>query len=95
MKQPEKDAGTLAATIERLQEFRLPRMKRILERVNNGEQLSDVDFDFLKRVHQDSRGRYELIKRNPDYMGIVSGVIDLYGEILTKGLQNERAALKK
>jgi hypothetical protein len=95
MEQSEQDAGTLAALIERLQQFRLPRMRRILERVNNGEPLSDADFAFLKKVYTDSRGNQGLIRRNPEYMRIVSGVIDLYGEIITKSLENERALSEK
>ncbi len=90
MKQSEKDAGTIAALMLRLTENRLPRAKRILERVNDGETLSDSDIRFLKRVYQDSRSSQALIKRHPEYNNLVASFIDLYTEIITRGLENEK-----
>ena len=91
MEQSEKDAGTIAALMLRMQESRLPRAKRMLEKVNGGEKLSDSDIGFLKRVYQDTRADQSLIKRHPEYHDLVAGFIDLYTEIITRGLENEQS----
>ncbi|MFC1689958.1 hypothetical protein ACFL07_09945 [Pseudomonadota bacterium] len=92
MDQDKKDAGTIAALMIRMQEYRLPRAKRMLERVDSGEKLSDSDIAFLNRVYEDSRNTESLIKRNPEYNDLVVRFIDLYTEIVTKGVENEKSA---
>jgi hypothetical protein len=91
MDQSEKDAGTIAALMLRLEETRLPRAQRLLEKVNAGEKLEDLDIYFLKRVYKDSRSTQALLARNPKYMTLVSKFTDLYTEIITKGLENEKS----
>lgn len=90
MDQKTEDAGTIAALMIRLKESRLPRAKRLLERVNEGETLSNEDISFLKRVYNDSRSTQPLITRHPEYHSLVVRSIDLYTEIITKGLENEK-----
>ena len=75
----------------RFRESRLPRAQRMLERVNGGEKLSDSDIEFLKKVYKDSRNTQPLVKRHPEYHQLVAGFIDLYTEIINKGLENEKA----
>ncbi|MDH3902070.1 MAG: hypothetical protein OEU84_04305 [Xanthomonadales bacterium] len=91
MEQSKKDAGTIAALMIRLKETRLPRAKLLLDKVNGGDQLSDSDIRFLKRVYEDSRSNHALVTRNPEYHGLITQFIDLYTEITTKGLENERS----
>ena len=91
MDQSTKDAGTIAALMMRFRESRLPRAQRMLERVNSGEKLSDSDIEFLKKVYKDSRNTQPLVKRHPEYHQLVAGFIDLYTEIINKGLENEKA----
>ena len=91
MDQSEKDAGTISALMLRFKKTRLPRAKRLLEKVNGGEILSDGDIRFLKRVYEDSRSQQSLVKRNPEYQGLITRFIDLYTEIVEKGLENEKA----
>jgi len=90
MKKSDIDAGTIAALMLRFEEYRLPRAKRLLEKVNGGDVLSDEDIQFLKRVYRDSRANEQLVQRNPGYLGLVSSFISLYSEIITKGLENEK-----
>ena len=75
----------------RMKEYRLPRAKRMLARVNAGEKLRDSDIEFLKRVYNDSRNNQPLVARHPEYHKLISQAIDLYTEIIAKGLDNERA----
>ncbi len=90
MDQTSKDAGTIAALMQRFQTYRLPRMKRLQEKVECGDTLSDEDIAFLERVQKDSKNNYQLVKRNPAYHGLVSKALDLYTEIVAKGLENEK-----
>ena len=91
MDQSEKDAGAITALMIRLTEYRLPRAKRLLEKVNGGDRLSDGDIGFLKRVYEDSRSNQSLYKRHPEYKGLVTGFTELYIEIITKGVENEKS----
>ncbi len=90
MEQSKQDAGTIAALMIRFREYRLPRATRLLDKVNGGAILSDSDIRFLKRVYSDSRSSQALIARNPDYKELITRAIDLYTEIITKGLDNEK-----
>jgi len=91
MKKSDTDAGTIAALMLRFEQYRLPRAQRILERVKQGEVLSDYDIQFLKRVFEDSKNTQPLVERNPEYRGLVSRAVDLYSEIVEKSLENEKS----
>ena len=90
MEQAQKDAGTIAALMVRLQDYRLPRAEKMLERVNQGQTLSDRDIRFLKQVYADSKSGHALLDRHPKYEKLVTACMDLYTEIITKGLENEK-----
>ncbi len=91
MDQAEKDAGTIAALMIRLKDYRLPRAMNMLENVKEGERLSNEDISFLKRVYNDARSTLPLVQRNPEYNDLVARALDLYTEIITRGLENEKA----
>jgi len=91
MDQSRRDAGTITALMIRLKESRLPRAKRLLEKVNEGDLLSDQDIAFLERVYNDSRNSQPLVKRHPEYHELIVRVMNLYTEIINKGLENEKA----
>ena len=87
--QEELDAGTIAALMIRFKDYRLPRAKRLLERVNKGERLTEEDIRFLKRVYRDGWQVQPLVKRHPEYSDLVARTLSLYTEIITKGIENE------
>jgi hypothetical protein len=91
MDQKEIDAGTIAVLMQRFKEYRLPRAKRLLARVSEGQVLRETDIDFLKRVHTDGLQVQPLIKRHPEYSVLICRTLDLYTEIINKGLENEHA----
>lgn len=91
MDQKEKDAGTIVALITRMRLSRLPRARRMLDRVRAGQRLTDYEVDYLERVFADARDLYPLLHRNPDYGRVVSRMFDLYAEITEKALRNEAA----
>jgi len=89
--QDEIDSGTLAALMLDLEENRLPRALRLLDRVNDGEPLSEEDIEFLKKVYEDSRANESLVERHPEYCELIARSLGLYAEIITKGVANEKA----
>lgn len=90
MKPKAIDIGTITALMIRLKEFRLPRAQRIWERVERGETLQESDIQFLHRVFEDSQYVRPLVERNPEYLSLVSRMIDLYSDIVSKSLENEK-----
>ncbi|MEE8340445.1 MAG: hypothetical protein V3R56_09890 [Xanthomonadales bacterium] len=90
MEKSDQDAGTLAVLMLRFKEYRLPRAKRLLKKVNGGEILSDGDIRFLKRVYKDGITTQPLVKRHPEYDELITRALGLYTEIITKGLENEK-----
>jgi hypothetical protein len=90
MDKQEMEAGTITALMLRFSEYRLPRAKRLLKRVNTGQPLTDGDIRFLKRVYSDGIQVQPVIKRHPEYSQLVARAMDLYTEIITKGLENEK-----
>jgi len=88
----DKDAGTIAALMIRLKDYRLPRARRILEQVNSGAVLSDENLEFLKRVFADARDIKPLVERNPEYLELISKMISPHAEITSKALENEENA---
>ena len=91
MDQETKDAGTIEALMIRMKEYRIPRAKRMQERVNAGEKLSDVDIEYLNRVYDESRDSAALFERHPEYDELRVRALDLFSEIIEKALENEKA----
>ena len=87
--QEEIDSGTLAAMMLDLEENLLPRALRLLDRVNNGELLSEEDIQFLKEAYEDSRANESLVERHPEYCKLIARSMGLYTEIINKGIANE------
>jgi len=88
------DNGTLVVLMERLETIRLPRARQLLEKVNEGETLSHEDVSFLRRVYDDNRTVQGLLARHPEFRHVMGVMMNLYLEIVTKGLENEKAAGK-
>ena len=91
MEQSEKDTGTLVVLMLRLEQTRLPRARRLLDKVNGGAKLSNNDIRFLNRVYAESRVNESLVERHPEYHSLISRCLSLYTEIITRGLENEKA----
>ncbi len=91
MDQAAVDEGTIIALILRMDESRLPRARQLLDKVKTGEVLSDRDIGFLKRVCSDNMSNQALIMRNPDFQRLMAKFIDLYTEIISRALENEKA----
>jgi hypothetical protein len=91
MDQSKKDEAILTALIHKLNTLQLPRAKRMLERLENGEKLRDGDIGSLKREYNESMKDWGLIERNPKYMDIALSYVHLYTSIIEKAVANERS----
>lgn len=85
----DKDQGVILALLERLEKQRLPRMRDLLEHVDNGGLLDGRDIDFIEDAVETSQQLSTMVQRHPDYGEIVAKVLGLYKEITEKALANE------
>jgi hypothetical protein len=92
MNEPSKDLGLLTVLMERLEQQRLPRALDMLEKVNGGERLDELDLAFLEETLADASSVKPLIERYPEYQELAARVVGLYAEITAKGLENEERA---
>jgi hypothetical protein len=89
MRKPPNDAGTIQVVLDRLNNQRLPRTLALKTKVDKGHALDDYDILYLKMVLEDGREALALANKYPEFNSLVSRLIDLYGEITRKGLENE------
>lgn len=89
----DKQLGVIQATLEQFNKHELPRMLALLERVNRGETLSDLDLSFLQEVAEDSN-RHRTAADHPELTELFSRAVDLFSEITEKALANEKAGEK-
>jgi len=89
MEQKTTDAGIIAAALQRLNNFRLPRALLLKEKVDSGEPLNDFDRNFLRRVDQDAIKLAGIVERHPEYQELRSKMIVLCDSIRKKAAENE------
>jgi hypothetical protein len=92
MSASQKDAGTIQAMLQRLNNQRLPRALELKARVDRGEKLLDGDIDFLQAVFADASQAQAYAEKYPEYGALVTRLISLYSEITSKALENERGS---
>ena len=84
-----QDIGEIEAILQRLNDFRLPRLLELKGRVDSGETLTEYDLQFLERIQEDARSIRSLVDRRPEVQPLYAEAMELYHEIITKGLGNE------
>ena len=91
----DKDIGTIAVLLQRLDTELLPSMLELRKKVDSGERLSDWDIYYLKQALARAKDAslQPLIERHPEYRSLVGGLFSLYGQVVDRALENEcRAA---
>ena len=84
-----EEEGTLEALLIRFKDYRLPRAERLLESVDAGEKLTNYDIQWLEKVMKDGRMTAPLVRKHPEYDELVSRAMQLFTEIIEKGVANE------
>ncbi len=88
----EKELGITMAVLERFEKQTLPEALWIKEKVDKGELLSDADIEFLERVLENINNFKGQVDDHPEWQQLFAGAINLYEEIIAKGLENQQAA---
>ncbi len=93
MRTREEKMGIAHAMLDRLNTLRLPFLLEVEKRVQAGERLSDFELDRLQESLEDAQSNAgivaELVDEFPELGGLRSRVVDLYGSITRKALENE------
>jgi hypothetical protein len=87
-----KDAGVIQVLVKRFEEYRLPRVLALKEKVDSGEPLNDMDIEYLKEVIDDAQQHKSLVDQHPEWQKISARVAGLYNEITRKALENEKGS---
>ena len=85
-----KEAGTMQALLQRLNDIRLPKALDLKKRVDRGEKLDSYDIEFLETVMADAISAQGLAEKHPEFKTLVGKLFGLYSEITTKALENEQ-----
>jgi hypothetical protein len=85
-----EDQGIIQVVVDRLEKQRLPVALELLEKVNNGGTLNDLDLAFLDKVFQDTQNNRAMLEKYPAWQPLAARMISLYNEITTKALENEK-----
>jgi hypothetical protein len=84
-----EDTGMIEAMLQRLNDFRLPRLLELRGRVEGGAKIDQYDIDFLEQVLKDAHAGQALNDRHPELQSLVAKLTALYHEITSKALENE------
>lgn len=90
MSQETDDIGLIETMLKRLNDFRIPSLLEMKGRVDSGELLTAYDMETLERVLQDNRAIQPVVHRHPEVQLVYAKATDLYHDITSKGLENER-----
>lgn len=90
MSEETEDQGIIQVVVDRLEKQRLPVALELLEKVNNGGTLNDLDLAFLDKVFQDTQNNKAMLEKYPAWQPLAARMISLYNEITTKALENEK-----
>jgi hypothetical protein len=92
MSEESADQGVIQVVVDRMEKLRLPTALQLLDKVNAGETLNDLDLAFLDNVFQDAQKIKGMLDKYPTWQPLAARMINLYNEITTKALENEQGS---
>jgi hypothetical protein len=84
------DAGLIQVLLDRFNNQRFPRALELKAKVDGGQRLEQFEVDYLGDVLKDIHAIKGLVARHPEYESLVIKGMQLYTEITTKALANEK-----
>jgi hypothetical protein len=84
------DVATSQALIDRLVDQQIPRAVALKNRVDGGARLTDVDIASLKDMLDDANLSRSYVLQHPELHMLAGQLVDLYGQIMRKALENEQ-----
>jgi hypothetical protein len=89
------ELGVIQVLLHRFSTYRLPYALQLKAQVDRGECLSEYEIRFLRKVVEEGADAFRLATKHAKYEDVVSRATSLFSEILSKALENERAALQQ
>ena len=86
-----EDVGVLLALLQRLETQRLPRLLDLKKKVDAGNNLDELEVEYLQELINDSKQIKPLLAKHPEYTSLVGRVSQLVNQITEKGLENEKS----
>lgn len=84
------DAGVIQVLLDRFNNQRFPRAVELKAKVDSGQGLEPFEVDYLGDILSDIRAMKGLVDRHPEFQPLVVKGMQLYTEISTKALENEK-----
>jgi hypothetical protein len=82
--------GVFQSLMQEFEQHRLPRLLRLKDKVDRGEAISDVDFDFLCKEIKDACTMKHLTFSYPELEEFCLHVGHLYKELCDRAVENEK-----
>ena len=86
----QNDVGIMQSVFVEFEKHRLPRLLRLKDKVDCGESVNDVDFEFLCKEINDACITKHLITFYPELEEFCLHVGHLYKELCDKAVENEK-----
>lgn len=85
----QKHLGVLHSLMQEFEQHRLPRLLRLKDKVDRGETINDVDFDFLCKEIKDACVTKHLIVNYPELEEFCLQLGHLFKELCDEAVENE------
>ncbi|MBT8119144.1 MAG: hypothetical protein KJN89_05450 [Gammaproteobacteria bacterium] len=86
----EQHIGIIQTLVQEFEQHRLPRLFRIKDKLDRGEPINDVDFEYLCKELKDAGLAMHLIVNYPELQDFCLSMSHLYKDICDEALDNEQ-----
>jgi len=87
------DTGIIIVLLQRFEKQRLPLIVEMELRLENGDNLSEFDIDYLSDALHDARKILPYLDRHQEYRPLLAKVMHYYKEITDTALSNEKLVM--